>query len=353
MKTKSPATFVSVLALVAGSGLLLAGPINPPAGAVGSSMKTLAEVEPRIAISLANTPGDADSLLRITQPGSYYLTGNVTGVAGKHGIEIAASGVTLDLNGFQVGGVPGSLTGVYVSLNSATSITVRNGSISNWGGSGLDTVACEATGTLLKDLRCADNSNHGIRLYRFGRAVNCSADRNAAYGFDSYSYCAIDNCGANGNGNNGIDGATSSRVTGCVCTNNGGVGIEVGQSSSVRDCTVTTNNGSGIHTSGQCTISGNICSENPAPGAGISVTGTDCRIEGNSCTGNGTGLSVSSSGNVILRNTCASNVLNWAISSGNVYGTIVDRTSAAGGAVSGNSAVSTLGTTDANANFSY
>ena len=55
--------------------------------------------EPRIAINTASTPGDADSVFRITQPGSYYLTGNTSGVAAKHGIEIDASDVTLDLMG--------------------------------------------------------------------------------------------------------------------------------------------------------------------------------------------------------------------------------------------------------------
>jgi len=58
-----------------------AGDLNPPPGPVASTMKTLSEVEPRIAVNSINTPGDADSLFKITQPGSYYLTGNITGVA--------------------------------------------------------------------------------------------------------------------------------------------------------------------------------------------------------------------------------------------------------------------------------
>jgi len=68
-----------------------AGPLDPPAGPVTSTYKTLTEVEPRTAINTTNTPGDADSLFKITQPGSYYLTGNITGVAAKHGIEIAVA----------------------------------------------------------------------------------------------------------------------------------------------------------------------------------------------------------------------------------------------------------------------
>ena len=89
---------------LAAAGLLFAGPLDPPAGPVAPTYKTLTEVEPRIAINAANTPGDADSLFKITQPGSYYLTGNITGVVGRHGIEIAvpANGpsVTIDLMGY-------------------------------------------------------------------------------------------------------------------------------------------------------------------------------------------------------------------------------------------------------------
>ncbi|MCL4222042.1 MAG: hypothetical protein KJZ65_11815 [Phycisphaerales bacterium] len=66
---------ISALSLI---GLeLSAGPPDPPSGPVASSYKTLAEVEPRIAIKATNTPGDANSVFRITQSGSYYLAGDI------------------------------------------------------------------------------------------------------------------------------------------------------------------------------------------------------------------------------------------------------------------------------------
>src|SRR5688572_3995985 len=100
------------LAAAAAALVVSAGPLNPPPGPVGSTYKTLTEVEPRTPVSSVNTPGDPDSLFRITQPGSYYLTANLAGVAGKHGIEIDADDVTLDLCGFELKGVAGSLDGV-------------------------------------------------------------------------------------------------------------------------------------------------------------------------------------------------------------------------------------------------
>lgn len=53
-----------------------AGDVNPPAGPVGGTMKTLSEVELRIGINATNTPGDADSLYRITAPASAAILGS-------------------------------------------------------------------------------------------------------------------------------------------------------------------------------------------------------------------------------------------------------------------------------------
>ena len=58
------------------------------------------QVEARTIVNAANTPGDASNSFVISQPGSYYLTGNINGSGGKNGISIQADGVTLDLNGF-------------------------------------------------------------------------------------------------------------------------------------------------------------------------------------------------------------------------------------------------------------
>ncbi|MFT3684265.1 MAG: hypothetical protein QM783_04950 [Phycisphaerales bacterium] len=128
MNTK--AVFAALLLVSA--AFVVAGPLDPPAGPVAPTAKPLVEIEPRTALSQANTPGDADSVFRITQPGSYYLTGNVTGASGKMGIEIAAGGVTVDLCGFTLAGVPGSLNGVFDA--SITGTTLKNGTISDWGG---------------------------------------------------------------------------------------------------------------------------------------------------------------------------------------------------------------------------
>jgi len=109
---------------------LPAGPLSPPPGPVAPPPGP----EPPIPINASTTPGNASALFRITQPGSYYLTGNITDSSAKHGIEIVASNVTLDLRGFEVRGVAGSLNGIRVE-GTRSGITVTDGSVTNGAGS--------------------------------------------------------------------------------------------------------------------------------------------------------------------------------------------------------------------------
>ncbi len=139
-------TAIVTLGLVT-AGLLYAGPLNPPAGPVTSTYKTLSDVEPRIAINATNTPGDATCLFKITQPGSYYLTGNILGVAGKHGIKIAlcevGGPVSIDMRGHSLQGVSGSLNGLHgdICSDSQTAWNIDSGGgsgvVTGWGGWGI------------------------------------------------------------------------------------------------------------------------------------------------------------------------------------------------------------------------
>ena len=57
--------------------------------------------------------------------------------------------------------------------------------------------------------------------------------------------------------------------------------------------------------------------------------------------------------NIVIKNTCSGNTTNWDIVASNYYGPIIDRTGVVTAAVVGSAAASSLGSTDANANFSY
>jgi len=421
MTRKTRIVTLSLAAVIAATGLIaLAGDLNPPAGPIAPTMKTLDEVEPRVAINATNTPGDADSLFKITQPGSYYLTGNIQGVAAKHGIEIAASGVTLDLNGFDLVGVGGSLDGVSTAAGDLTNIAVVNGSVREWGGDGVDLTSffplncrvaevlatgntgngistvfggtvlncsaiintgngiiifgtggmvsnCSAfnntgsgistgTGGTVTNCSAFNNTGSGISTGTGGTVTNCSAFWNLANGITVLQGCTVTNCSARQNSANGINASLGCTVTNCSATSNGGDGISASDGSTVADCTAQLNALDGIRCSVSCVIRGNTCSINGfggGIGAGIHATSTDNRLEGNTCTGADRGIEVGFSGNIIIKNICSGNDIDWIIAANNIYGPIIDRRAPASPAVAGFSAPSSLGSTDANANFSY
>ena len=96
------------------------GSLTPP-GAPGPTMKTLAQIEPRTPISTAP--------FTISQPGSYYLTTNLT-VSGTNAITIATNGVTLDLNGFTLASTTPSASGYGILINNGLSdLAIFNGHI--------------------------------------------------------------------------------------------------------------------------------------------------------------------------------------------------------------------------------
>jgi hypothetical protein len=92
-------------------------------------MKTLGQIEARTIVNATNTPVNANNTFIISAPGSYYLTGNITGAPGKHGISIQADDVILDLNGFLlVSGGAGALRGVDVPA-AQKNLALRNGTV--------------------------------------------------------------------------------------------------------------------------------------------------------------------------------------------------------------------------------
>jgi len=169
------------LILVAGT-LIAAGPLDPPTGPISSIYKTLTEVEPRIPLNATNTPGDSDSVFKITQPGSYYLVNNISVGSGKFGIEIASDRVTVDLNGYAITGVSGSFDGVSVVGANRSMITVRNGLIRSMGGDGVDLLASgnsTSSGHLVENLTVR-SCDAGIRIdsgiVRQSTVSECASD---------------------------------------------------------------------------------------------------------------------------------------------------------------------------------
>ncbi|HKQ48910.1 MAG TPA: right-handed parallel beta-helix repeat-containing protein [Phycisphaerae bacterium] len=351
-----PMAAVCVLTIATGLWIAHAGDLNPPVGPVAPTMKTLAEVEPRIAINATNTPGDADSLFNISQRGSYYLTGNITGVAGKHGIEIAAGGVTLDLNGFDLVGVAGMgpFDGVSVTVVGLTNVAVVNGSVRNWGHTGIDIFL--ASNSRVADVLASGNAGNGISAGSVCTVTNCSAYLNTGHGFITGNGCTVSNCSAYTNTGNGISTNGGCTVSNCSVFLNTASGITTSSGCTVADCIARANTLDGIVCGSACVIRGNTCSSNGSggDGAGIHAFGTDGdnRIEGNNCTDADRGIDVDFAGNLIIKNTCSGNTTNWDVAIGNAVAPIVAATTN-GAAIGGNTYAGSLGSTDPNANFTY
>lgn len=223
-------------ACILSAGLVFAGDLTPPAGPVTATMKTLNEVEPRIPVGPLTTPGDGTRTYIISQPGSYYLTENLIGQSGKHGIEITANNVTLDLMGHTLDGANFGFVGI---LGAGSNVTVRNGVIADWLSHGLD---MNLAGSLLvESVTASGNNGWGMRCGQNGRFVNCAAESNTLQGFVVYTNSMAIGCTSRNNTGSGFTSGASSVISECRAQGNTGSGFELGGYSSVSNCQSTDN----------------------------------------------------------------------------------------------------------------
>jgi parallel beta-helix repeat protein len=220
---RNQSTIICITALTAATGLLSAGPLNPPAGPVASTYKTLSDVEPRTAVSTANTPGDASDLFVISQAGSYYLTANIQGQSGKTSILITAKGVKLDLNGFTIqGGGPG----ITASGAAVAHVNVSNGRITGCTGMGLNLAACSDSD--VEDVRVASCSNGGVSVGTSSIVQRVHIDGCAQTGLSLGYFAVAEDCSiTNGVAPSagGVFVSSGSRLIGCLSEQNTGAGF--------------------------------------------------------------------------------------------------------------------------------
>jgi hypothetical protein len=182
MNTKSLLTAATVL-IVSASGAFPQGSLTPPAGPPVASMKTLDQVEARTPVTAETCPGSATAVHVISNAGSYYLTGNLTGQPGKTAIQINATAVTLDLNGFNLNAAVGSTKGISVT-SVIGPVVIRNGIVRNWPQQGIHiTNSIEFT---IEDITVYAVSGRGIDALGGGTIERVSVRGARDYGI----YCA-------------------------------------------------------------------------------------------------------------------------------------------------------------------
>ena len=238
MKSFLPALlFLLILPL----SIFAQGSLAPLAGPA-PTMKTLDQVEARIIINAANTPGDANNQFIINAPGSYYLTGNITGVSGKNCILINASSVTIDLNGFAL--IGSGLAGITSGVSGPVNIAVRNGSIQSCGGAGVNLT--NTYGPLMEGLSVIYSGSAGMKLGDGCVVRHCVVRNNASDNIVTGVSANVAHCTAVGSVNGVGIYLQSGAATDCVVNYNNSYGISAGDNSMLSHCVATQNVGGGI-----------------------------------------------------------------------------------------------------------
>ena len=216
----------------------------------------------------------------IAIPATVTLSGDLTGVSGSNGLTISADNVSVDLAGHALVGVAGSLKGIAVSGVRAN-LTIKNGTVRNWGGDGVDAVG--SVNGQFDRLQLSNNGGNGISIGDRALATDCTARQNSGHG---------------------IFGGIINTVSRCLAALNTGVGISVSETALIEKCNLSNNTGGGIAVSNFSIIRDNLCDFHTAA-AGIHVTGTDNRIEGNNVTRNARGIDIGAAGNLIIKNSAS------------------------------------------------
>ena len=276
----------TILALILTTISLLAqGPLTPP-NTPAPTMKTLAQIEARTPIPPSPAVPIAGPHFTIDQPGSYYLTGNLTVTDGDAIRITASSDVSIDLNGFTIRStLTGTSNGRAIHcLSSFTRLTVKNGSLVS--GSINPTTfqgfnqGIVASGTLkevhISHLLVRGMAGSGI-VVNDGIVENCIASHNGFRGITN-GQGSVTNCNAN-NAYGGISVGFGT-VTNCNAKNNDGDGI-VATQGAVNSCTATSNAVVGIINT-QGIVTNSTASSNGDDGiSAIAGTVTNCRAFGN------------------------------------------------------------------------
>ena len=257
-------TLLLAAGLLALPALALAqGTLTPP-GAPAPSMKTLDQIEARSPLQ-SGVPGvaqNANGGFTLLEPGSYYLTRNLS-VASGTAIQIFADNVTLDLNGFTINSTASPANGSAIGIVNNQNIVIRNGHINGSiqfdlvtgapYGSGFKTgIVGPPTNELVcrvSDITIRGVLNSGIDL---GAGGGSTVERCDVYGCSvGISAGFVSNSNARASVLNGIDAIN---VTNCFGSSRDANGCGIRAGGTATSCRATNSASGGIALGAQIAI---------------------------------------------------------------------------------------------------
>jgi len=191
-------------------------------------------------VEIRQTPATRFPIV-IDQPGNYRLTSNIrVSTPNVDGIQIMASDVSLDLDGYTLNGPGKSSKGTGIYASRIENIEIVNGKVRDF----LCGISLCGPNHQVKDLSAGHNSSIGIKA-DLSTIINCTADSNGSSGIKANS-CTIANCTANSNGFHGLE-ADSCTIINCSAKSNSADGVNAMNKCRLEKNTLNENGGYGLY----------------------------------------------------------------------------------------------------------
>ena len=212
-----------------------------------------------VGFSNPQNPNQITGPVKITTPGTYTLTKDITSLTGQIGIEIASSNVVIEGNGHTLDGTDKANSigvSVHSSSGALSGVTIRNLIVTDW----QDGIKYENAKGRVELVTARSNTANGIMLNTGAEGsviTGCTAESNADGISVSYGpNVEITGCTARSNSGDGIYlfASNSARVTGVISEGNLKSGIALLGSTSnrisgfwVTNCQIKSNGKAGIY----------------------------------------------------------------------------------------------------------
>ncbi|MEM1323691.1 MAG: right-handed parallel beta-helix repeat-containing protein [Bacteroidota bacterium] len=238
----------------------------------------------------------------ITEPGSYYLTKNVLSArTDAFGIVIDADNVSLDLNGYTILGDRTTVPSVDPPTRSGrrgdgihieglrNHITIKNGIIDSWEGSGIS--GSRTNRSSFYDLRIRNNGRYGLEVNNYNVILRCGVYYCYFNGINVSDHCTLIQCTSSSNAGNGFNIDAFNNAFNCSASRNKLDGFNITIQTTLTNCMATDNQSSGVDAAGTGVVIKD-CISNGNFRSGFELF-TDAFISG--CTANFNGAEVLSS----------------------------------------------------------